>query len=454
MKKYILFIFCSLLAVNLLFCAPQKASAASRAAGSVSYSVDNGNGSVTHYTFFIVGKAKEVYLLLSNPASTYQYYFALMGYPSCGNFTISLVAKTTSCTPLYQCSGNAVVERCSGATQQCSYGCSNGSCNPMPPTPPPPPPTNLSGSCSTGGKTANFSWVNAAGYNTVYFRAVDTTLFGCVAQNLSNLWNEGVVGTTYSINTTPGHSYCWWLNTKASDGKWSTEANTKNFTCECDNGTSNPPTCTKCPSGYSLINNVCTLVCSNGATDYPTCTICPIGYNLINNICTPECSNGASNYPTCTICPSGYTLINNACIPPSCTPSYRCNADNTGVINSCNNGTTLCPTDQVCIEGACSSLKINKFNPSPSQVPKNSGCNLVYDISGALSCNITGTNIGGQGINSISLPLISGTISSSTKSGPIQTKTTYTLSCADTAHVIHSKQANCLMMVDIIFNEF
>ncbi len=95
----------------------------------------------------------------------------------------------------------------------------------------PPKPELYSGSCSTntGGSTANFSWKNATGYDTVYFRAVDMTL-DPTGTNQS-LYKESIKGSSYSFTAVLGHSYKWWIHTREYGTDFWSPAVGSSFVC-------------------------------------------------------------------------------------------------------------------------------------------------------------------------------------------------------------------------------
>jgi hypothetical protein len=164
----------------------------------------------------------------------------------------------------------------------------------------------------------------------------------------------------------------------------------------CTNGATNPPTCTTCPSGQSIINGRCTTPCSNGATNAPTCTTCPSGQNLyngscvgrctvcpsnqtlLNGVCTNRCPNGATNPPTCTTCPVNQALIGGIC-RPVCTNG----AINPPLCNSCGTGFYLNSSNN-CVANPCG----NTTPPSNYGANCNSGTNACgQSTTGTIQCN-------------------------------------------------------------------
>jgi len=121
-------------------------------------------------------------------------------------------------------------------------------------------------------------------------------------------------------------------------------------TCVCSNGATNYPSCTTCPTGYSLIGGTCsptpinggwtawsswtnvgscsatcgggtqqeveTRTCtnpapSNGGTNCSGATSSTSSIACNTQACT--CTDGATNYPTCTTCATGYSMQSGTC---------------------------------------------------------------------------------------------------------------------------------------------
>ncbi len=93
----------------------------------------------------------------------------------------------------------------------------------------PPPPTNATGSCNALGSQATLSWTPPAGYSHFYIR-VDDTVDGY--KGAADVFDqEDFIGSSYSFNTTPGHTYNWWMHTRdTAAGAWS-QAPGGGFTC-------------------------------------------------------------------------------------------------------------------------------------------------------------------------------------------------------------------------------
>ena len=114
-----------------------------------------------------------------------------------------------------------------------------------------------------------------------------------------------------------------------------------------------------CPTGYSLVNGVCTppTGCPTGETlSGGKCvppTGCPSGETLMGGVCTPP-----------TTCPSGQTLSGGQCVPPSTCPSGEVLSGGQCVPpTTCPSGQTLsggkcvppstCPSGEVLSGGQC-----------------------------------------------------------------------------------------------------
>ena len=114
-----------------------------------------------------------------------------------------------------------------------------------------------------------------------------------------------------------------------------------------------------CPTGYSLVNGVCTppTGCPAGETlSGGKCvppTGCPSGETLTGGVCTPP-----------TTCPSGQTLSNGKCVPPTTCPSGQVFSNGQCVPpTNCPSGETLsggkcvpptnCPNGEVLSNGQC-----------------------------------------------------------------------------------------------------
>jgi len=181
----------------------------------------------------------------------------------------------------------------------------------------------------------------------------------------------------------------------------------------CDNGASNYPTCTFPPN-----------TCDNGASNYPTCTFppntCPIGYIL-----------GDDGVCVFNVCPSGYEQEGNQCvsITPACTPLNYCvgstlwhrNATcSTSPIQACSNGCTA----GGCIEVAPPGVVV--WQVRPPLLNAGERANVSWQVTGVLSCEVTGNN--GDGTGSNETGVWSGA-SGAQISSPITAQTIYTLTC-------------------------
>lgn len=133
------------------------------------------------------------------------------------------------------------------------------------------------------------------------------------------------------------------------------------FGCEmCSSAT----ICSKCRKGFELANNVCSpacpfpcATCTNSTVTL--CQTCFGGYSLTNGVCNgnTDCTATAS----CTVCPSGLTLNNNICVQCG-TNCISCNVANVAECKLCNNVTFL-TTAKVCSScvSPCGSCRTSEF---------------------------------------------------------------------------------------------
>jgi len=100
------------------------------------------------------------------------------------------------------------------------------------PIPIPPPPTNVTAGCSAAGTTATVNWTVPSGYSYSYVRLYDESTG-------ATFYPGPGIGSSYSITSTPGHTYSYWVHTTYASGTpYSSEvptAHTATFTCP------NPP---------------------------------------------------------------------------------------------------------------------------------------------------------------------------------------------------------------------
>lgn len=140
--------------------------------------------------------------------------------------------------------------------------------------------------------------------------------------------------------------------------------------------------CTKCESGYSLLNNKCLTSCSNGYYNKDgVCEKCDNKCNTCNGVSTncTTCKEGFILYNSDCVsaCPDGTVRIDNNCVlcDSSCktcsVTTTRCSSCNTGkyffensCIDSCNNGyihnkdniCEKCPENQFRLNNQCVSV--------------------------------------------------------------------------------------------------
>lgn len=167
-----------------------------------------------------------------------------------------------------------------------------------------PIPTNVSAVCSPTGDQITVSWNDAPGYDAVYFRAEDRTLYPLTDSQL--LWDNNVTLNSKTINVTPGDLYEWWIHTK--DGTNYSSAVGGELTCT--GGT--------CPADATLTGGLC--VCNDSSKEFNSSQNacldrCSMNATWYNNTC--NCNNGATDYSSCTTCPSGLQLINGTCTDPN-----------------------------------------------------------------------------------------------------------------------------------------
>ncbi len=130
----------------------------------------------------------------------------------------------------------------------------------------------------------------------------------------------------------------------------------------CTDTTSDPNNCGSCnvvcAPGSKCVNSTCTVTCNGG----PACTGAQV-------CCAAGCSTTATDPNNCggcgNLCAIGDTCANGQCLAPpmcnggpACSPGYTCCAG-TGCLNlttdpgHCGTCTTVCPSSQTCVGGAC-----------------------------------------------------------------------------------------------------
>lgn len=98
----------------------------------------------------------------------------------------------------------------------------------------PPKPISITATCAADAKSAKISWVNAPGFTNVYFRLYDNTAYPVWSDSNISPRNDNYVGSSYVVNTIPGHSYGSWIHTKDTRitvGQDHSDAIGVNFTC-------------------------------------------------------------------------------------------------------------------------------------------------------------------------------------------------------------------------------
>ena len=126
---------------------------------------------------------------------------------------------------------------------------------------------------------------------------------------------------------------------------------------DCTNGATNPSACTQCPSNKAYLSGFCiacnnggctggggsasnpsgTLSCNNGAFNPALCNLCAVDQTFIAPSCLANCTNGAINPTACNVCPASQHLdVSNVCVPDFTCPNDICEIGET---------TISCPTD-------------------------------------------------------------------------------------------------------------
>jgi hypothetical protein len=216
----------------------------------------------------------------------------------------------TSCTTQINCSGNLVSK---AGTSQCG-----GICQPV---------DNVCPVCTNGA--TNYPLCNNQ----------------CVLQGSQTQYLSCPSGQSGQITQTRNHS-C------PSDtwSTWTTTANTCQYNA-CTNGATNPPTCTTCPTGQSLVAGQCVNNCTNGATNPTACNSCPSGYIYNSGQCVLIASQSpVVVYQNSVQIISGVYYYNNNTAP---TPLYT-------VANPTTN--TICEIQRTSNDGVINENRIELYS--------------------------------------------------------------------------------------------
>lgn len=148
---------------------------------------------------------------------------------------------------------------------------------------------------------------------------------------------------------------------------------TTTFTLTCDTGTrSVTVVIDSCPVGYVGTPPVCTL-------DSNTC---PLGYTGT----PPNCSVASS-------CPLNFEGTPPNCTPIACFPANVCSGND--VVNSCTGEIVqTCAAPGVCSGGGCiiPAPTVVSWSVTPKLVRSGNTTNVSWEVTGAASCTVTGTN--------------------------------------------------------------
>lgn len=173
-------------------------------------------------------------------------------------------------------------------------------------TNPIPVPTNVSAVCSPDGNQITISWNDAVGYDAIYFRAEDRTTNPLTDTQL--LWDNNLTANSKTINIIKGNLYEWWIHTKDTTNSNYSSAVGGQLTC----------TGGACPSDATLTGGAC--VCNDSSKEFNSSQNicldrCSMNATWYNNSC--NCNNGATDYPSCSTCPSGLQMVNGICTDPN-----------------------------------------------------------------------------------------------------------------------------------------
>ena len=326
------------------------------------------------------------------------------------------------------------------------------------------PPASLWGSCNANGTSVTLSWSGV--YNSDFYPLrLKSASTGEVDVNSFT--------TSHTFSVIPCIPYDSWVHSDNVYYGTSVVATHYYFTCNaactpsniCSSGnvvnsctgalvqSCGAPGC----SGGSCISCTPTYTCTDSTHRHNSCTgvdtacsvsqVCSGGSCVAGASCTingqvvasgssvPAYLNSSVPYGTlCSTIQETRTCNNGVasgsythatCAPLSCVPTYSCSGDNS--INSCTGAVTACTASQRCSpsSGLCEPriTTVNQvLKAAPALLRKGSTTHLIWDISDAQNCTVTGTN--GDSWTT----LTSGAAPGKT-SGPIVGQTTYTLSC-------------------------
>jgi len=161
----------------------------------------------------------------------------------------------------------------------------------------PPPPTNLVASCPLPGTMDYLDWTLPASYTGTYVRSyktppssIDYDAACNPAKNSPDGTCSAINSNTFSMSTTPGSQYYWYLHTKADNGNWSVAVPGGTFTCQA------PTTCTL-PQELDSTTNTCFTppTCTAPqvlSSDRKSCVNCSAGevYESSSGTCINESS--------------------------------------------------------------------------------------------------------------------------------------------------------------------
>ncbi len=221
-----------------------------------------------------------------------------------------------------------------------------------------------------------------------------TSLWSTSLNEKNYTFTPARIGTYTFYPAAQTTEYPWWDNynksltvTAACPANSTTKSSKSTSVCTCNSGYTQQPdgTCIAAP-------------CTNGATNPPTCNVCNPGYTLTNGQCVlvTSCTDPLKQPPLCTSCIAGYSLVGGSCVK---VPSVSLSASATLV----RSGDT--PTLTWRVTGAGSGVS----------------CTISSDPTGLFSAS--------------NGDLKTGTWSGSAQTGPITSKSIFTLSCTNAAPV-------------------